>query len=74
MSPIASPMTTLAKPAPVKPDAPLPHYRRVILKISGESFAKTAHKQGKTLREVAIELGLVTGEQFDAWVRPEKMV
>src|SRR4029450_3841237 len=41
MSPIASPMTTFAKPAPVKPDAPLPHYRRVILKISGESFAKT---------------------------------
>ena len=37
-------------------------------------IAKTAHKQGKTLREVAIELGLLTGEQFDAWVRPEKMV
>jgi fumarate hydratase class II len=37
-------------------------------------IAKTAHKQGKTLREVAVELGLLTGEQFDAWVRPEKMV
>jgi fumarate hydratase class II len=37
-------------------------------------IAKTALKQGKTLREVAIELGLTTGEQFDAWVRPEKMV
>jgi fumarate hydratase class II len=37
-------------------------------------IAKTAHKQGKTLRETAIELGLVTGEQFDAWVRPEAMV
>jgi fumarate hydratase class II len=37
-------------------------------------IAKTAHKQGKTLRETAIELGLVTAEQFDAWVRPEKMV
>jgi len=37
-------------------------------------IAKTAHKQNKTLREVAIELGLVTPEQFDAWVRPEKMV
>jgi fumarate hydratase, class II len=37
-------------------------------------IAKTAHKSGKTLRETAIELGLVTGEQFDAWVRPEKMV
>jgi len=37
-------------------------------------IAKTAHKSGKTLREVAIELGLVTAKQFDAWVRPEKMV
>ena len=37
-------------------------------------IAKTAHKTGKTLRETAIELGLVTGEQFDEWVRPEKMV
>jgi fumarate hydratase class II len=37
-------------------------------------IAKTAHKQGKTLREVAMELGLMTGDQFDAWVRPEKMV
>jgi fumarate hydratase, class II len=37
-------------------------------------IAKTAHKTGKTLRETAIELGLVTGEQFDQWVRPEKMV
>jgi fumarate hydratase class II len=37
-------------------------------------IAKTAHKTGKTLRETAIELGLVTAEQFDAWVRPEDMV
>ena len=37
-------------------------------------IAKTAHKTGKTLKETAIELGLVTGEQFDQWVRPEKMV
>jgi fumarate hydratase, class II len=37
-------------------------------------IAKTAHKENKTLREVAIGLGLVTSEQFDAWVRPEKMV
>ncbi len=36
-------------------------------------IAKTAHKKGQTLRETAIELGLVTGEQFDEWVRPEKM-
>ena len=37
-------------------------------------IAKTAHKENKTLREAAIELGLVTSEQFDQWVRPEKMV
>jgi fumarate hydratase class II len=36
--------------------------------------AKHAHKKGITLRAAAIELGLVTGEQFDAVVRPEKMV
>jgi fumarate hydratase class II len=37
-------------------------------------IAKTAHKEGKTLKQVAIELKLVTAEQFDQWVRPEKMV
>jgi fumarate hydratase class II len=36
-------------------------------------IAKTAHKEGKTLKEVAVALGLLTAEQFDAWVRPEKM-
>ena len=37
-------------------------------------IAKKAHKENKTLKEAAIELGLVTAEQFDQWVRPEKMV
>jgi fumarate hydratase class II len=37
-------------------------------------IAKTAHRTGKTLKETAAELGLVTPEQFDEWVRPEKMV
>jgi len=37
-------------------------------------IAKTAHKSGKTLKEAAIDLGLVTAEQFDEWVRPENMV
>jgi len=36
-------------------------------------IAKTAHASGRTLRETAIELGLVTAEQYDAWVEPEKM-
>ncbi|WMT89143.1 class II fumarate hydratase [Pelagibacterium sp. H642] len=37
-------------------------------------IAKTAHRNGTTLREEAINLGLLTGEEFDAEVRPEKMV
>jgi fumarate hydratase class II len=37
-------------------------------------IAKTAHKRGTTLREEAIRLGYVTGEDFDAIVRPEKMI
>ena len=37
-------------------------------------IAKTAHKTGKTLKETAVSLGLLTAEQFDEWVRPEKMV
>ncbi|NTX11769.1 class II fumarate hydratase [Myxococcus sp. CA056] len=36
-------------------------------------IAKQAHKEGKTLKEVAVALGLLTSEQFDQWVRPEKM-
>lgn len=37
-------------------------------------IAKTAHKNGTTLREEAIGLGLLTGEEFDAEVKPEQMV
>lgn len=37
-------------------------------------IAKTAHKNGTTLKEEAINLGLVTAEQFDEWVRPKDMV
>ncbi len=36
-------------------------------------IAKNAHKQGLTLRQSALELGLLTDEQFDEWVRPESM-
>ncbi len=35
--------------------------------------AKKAHKEDLTLREAAIELGLLTGERFDELVRPEEM-
>jgi fumarate hydratase class II len=41
---------------------------------SAAKIAKTAHKEGKTLRQVAIELGFVTDEQFTLWVDPLKMV
>ncbi len=37
-------------------------------------IAKTAHAEGTTLREAAVKLGLLTAEQFDQHVRPEKMV
>ena len=37
-------------------------------------IAQTAHKQGKTLKQTAIDLGYVTSEQFDEWVKPEEMV
>ena len=36
--------------------------------------AKKAHAEGTTLREAAKALGLLTDEQFDAWVRPEAMI
>lgn len=36
-------------------------------------IAKKAHQEGTTLREAALALGYVTPEQFDQWVRPEKM-
>jgi fumarate hydratase class II len=37
-------------------------------------IAKKAHKENKTLKEAALELGLVTNEQFDQWVDPAKMI
>jgi fumarate hydratase class II len=37
-------------------------------------IAKKAHKENKTLKQAAIELGLLTAEQFDQWVKPEDMV
>lgn len=37
-------------------------------------IAQKAHKQGTTLKDMAVQLGYVTPEEFDAWVRPEDMV
>jgi fumarate hydratase class II len=38
------------------------------------AIAKKAHHEGTTLKAAALALGHVTDEQFDAWVKPEKMV
>jgi fumarate hydratase class II len=37
-------------------------------------IAKVAHHRGTTLKEAAVALGYLTPEQFDEWVRPERMV
>jgi fumarate hydratase, class II len=37
-------------------------------------IANKAYEEGTTLREAALALGDVTGEEFDAWVRPENMI
>jgi fumarate hydratase class II len=37
-------------------------------------IAKNAHQKGLTLKQSALELGLVTADQFDQWVRPEDMI
>lgn len=36
--------------------------------------AKKAHKEGTTLKEAALSLGYLSSEEFDQWVRPEKMI
>ncbi len=36
-------------------------------------IAKNAHKKGISLRESALELGLLTGEQFDEYIKPKEM-
>ena len=36
-------------------------------------IAKKAYKEGTTLKAAAVELGLLTAEQFDAWVKPAEM-
>ena len=37
-------------------------------------IAKTAHKEGTTLKEAALKLGLLTEQQFNDWVKPENML
>jgi fumarate hydratase, class II len=37
-------------------------------------IAKKAHREGTSLRDAAMSLGHVDAEQFDQWVRPERMI
>jgi fumarate hydratase class II len=38
------------------------------------TIAKKAYKEDKTLKQTAIELGYLTAEEFDEWVKPEDMI
>lgn len=38
------------------------------------TVAKKAHAEGKTLKQACLELGFLTSEEFEKWVRPEKMI
>jgi fumarate hydratase class II len=37
-------------------------------------IAKLAYKENSTLREAAVKTGYVLPQQFDEWVKPEKMI
>jgi fumarate hydratase class II len=38
------------------------------------AIAKKAYSENTTLKEAALSLGLLTPEEFDAWVKPEDMI
>lgn len=41
---------------------------------AASKVAKNAHKKGLTLKQSALELGVLSEAEFDEWVRPEKMI
>jgi fumarate hydratase class II len=41
---------------------------------AASKVAKNAHKKGLTLKESALELGVLNSEEFDQWVKPENMI
>ena len=41
---------------------------------SAAKIAKKAHAENKTLKQAGMELGLLTAEQFDQWIKPEDMI
>ncbi|MCP2040711.1 fumarate hydratase class II [Neisseria sp. HSC-16F19] len=69
------------EPVPEKIDHFLHHSLMLVTALNrhigyenAAKVAKTAYRNNRSLRETAIELGLLTGEEFDAWVKPEDMV
>ena len=44
------------------------------IKIDAAKVAKKAHKDNQTLKQAAVELGLLSEKEFDEAVRPETMV
>ena len=56
------------------------HYRSVVEELrervldNAAKVAKKAHAEGTTLKEAALALGLLTEDEFDKHVRPEKML
>ena len=50
------------------------HRAQFFVFVRRAQVAKKAHKDGTTLKHAALELELMTEEEFDQWVRPEKMI
>lgn len=42
--------------------------------LQAAKIAKTAHKEGSTLKATALKLGYLTEDQFNDWVKPEEML
>jgi fumarate hydratase class II len=44
------------------------------LAITNRLKSHRPHKKGQTLKETAVELGYLTAQEFDEWVKPEDMI
>ena len=53
---------------------PTQHHQTERYNQTWQEIVQTAHKEGTTLKEMAVKLGYVTAEEFDAWVIPANMV
>ena len=47
---------------------------KLLFFLQAAKIAKTAHKEGGTLKGTALKLGYLTEEQFNEWVKPEEML